>query len=404
MKISGNFPIKYIQHKYNTNKQVQQKNNQGLQTQVNEICSPIVYQAYNNISFSGAPILEDIPSVNYISCLRETRRREDEIVFSYTDSQGVRQKSVIPSRTVTNLLKDDNDEVEKKWLDIYVGLYTLKRNELMEGATATSTFVQEQADKIRENNAKKIQGFKTAQQLKSDGLLLQRAQNQTINQDDFDLKATLFATVAITLFRGGEYQENPQFADKLLLAKKLSSFNETFNNARATEMIVNESKNHEGKVDVEFCGKLTDLLLTNGILPGGEEAEFISYVSDTLKMILASSDDKEVAFESALDLLSEGFFINPDYKVFETMFDLCLNPVDKKFDEVAFERLLTASECYDVNITAQTDFESAQEAEENEKERKMFIFSYMSTVVDMETGKIKEDAISPEEFFDRYFE
>lgn len=404
MKISSNFPIKYIQQKYNTNKLLQQKNSVELHSEKKEIPNSSLYQAYNNIPFAGTSILEGLPSVDYISCLRETRRREDEIVFSYTDSQGRRQKGIIPSRTVTNLLKDDNDEVEKKWLDIYVGLYTLKRNELMEGETATSSFLQEQAEKIKENNAKKIQGFKTAQQLKSDSLILQKAQNQTINHDDIDLKATLFATVAITLLRGGGCQENLHFSDKLILAKKLSTFNENFNNARATEMIINESKTPEGKVDIEFCSKLTDLLLNNGLLPRGEENEFIGYVSDTLKMVLNSADDKDLAFECALDLLSEGFFINPYYKVFESIFDLCLNPIDKKFNVVAFERLLAASECYDQNITSQTDFETVQEVDDNEKERKMFIFSYMSTVVDIETGKIKEDAMSPDEFYDKYFE
>ena len=404
MKISGNFPIKYIKNNYQKNSPIQNSNRAIGNSDSINISNPALYQAYNNISFSGGSLFDEIPSVNYISCLRESRRREDEIIFSYTDSQGIRQKSIIPPRTVTNLLKDENDEVEKKWLDIYVGLYTLKRNELFDAAKDSDAFIQEQADKIRESNGKKIQGFKTAQQLKTEGLLLQKAQNQVINQNDFDMKATLFATVAVRLLRGDESQDISKFDEKLVLAKKLSTFNENFNNAKATEMIVNISKNENGKIDLPFCTKLTDLLLNNGILPKGDEQEFINYSASILRNILASSDDSDLAYDCAQDLLSEGFLINHEYKIFETVFDLCLNPINKRFDITAFERLLSASECYEENITSQMEFESAQEYDENEKERKMFIFSYMSEIVDMQTGKIKEGAMTPEEFFEKYFE
>lgn len=406
MKISNNFPIKYLQKNYQQKHKTTQTCSSSVSDTKTAISNPYLYQAYNKISFAGSSFLDEISSVDYISCLRESRRREDEIVFSYTDSDGNRQKSVIPPKTVTSLLKDENDEVEKKWLDIYVGLYTLKRNELMQEAKQTDSFVKGYAQQIEEQNKRKVVGFKTAEQLKSEQLVLQKAQSPTITQNDFDIKATLFATVALRLLRGEEGSENPRFNEKLVLAKKLSTLNDKFNNTRVTELLVSKSKSEDGVLDLSFCTKLTDLLLNNGIMPKGEEAEFIDYSISILNKILNSTDsDKNQVFECALDLISEGFFINPKHRVFETMFDLCVNPVTNKFDFIAFDTLMTASEVYEQNVIMQVEEEDLyQYYEELEKQRKIYLSEYMAKVTDLSTGEIKPDAISPEDFLTVFYE
>ena len=426
MKITNNFNIprnNKIQSKYSADK----TSNKGqAQPQNTAKCSPLLYQAYNNISFGNAA-----DNLRYISSTVKDKDGLEVIKVCCPTKKGA-IKFTIDDMTVDVFLRNKNREINEDALRTYIFLYKSKYEEEEAKTQEILDYLNEElktVDKdsnirslnptedikratIRNKNKGDIfeilkgtlaeipNGYDKYCKIKD---IIQIYQDKSFN---FHANAKSYATAMMGLVQ----KSSGQF--DLTNLEKMSQFEEqlfgiatNYSNELA-ESIIEEAEDFDGNIDPDFGIKLCNLINFNGCFDDNNVESEVAYAADVLNTILKSIDGNEDKVMLAVrTLIADGEIIDRRDGIFKRTFKHCLNSITDKYSEERFQAVLSLSVNFDEWLgTQMNDIDFLEDYPKYNELKQSFIARYFDENQDYSTGELKPDAMDIDEYSKQLYE
>ena len=158
--------------------------------------------------------------------------------------------------------------------------------------------------------------------------------------------------------------------------------------------IIQHSKGTNGNFSIEFAQALIELIRnTNCFIPD----KLVEHRSDIIKSFSAIDPENQEAILSTITKLSTIFEIDDRNNDFETVLIQAFNPISNKFDKKAATLLLDFVALIQ-KVTDELSFDTDEDFENFLIKQQEIIKHYFETIRDPQTGEIKQDHISSEEY------
>ena len=426
MKITNNFNIprnNKIQSKYSADK----TSNKGqAQPQNTAKCSPLLYQAYNNISFGNAA-----DNLRYIS---STVKDKDglEVIKVCCPTKNGAIKFTIDDMTVDVFLRNKNREINEDALRTYIFLYKSKYEEEEAKTQEILDYLNEELKTVDKDS--NIRSLNPTEDIKRatirnrnkgdifeilkgtlaeipDGYdkyckikdIIQIYQDKSFN---FHANAKSYATGMMGLVQ----KSSGQF--DLTNLEKMSQFEEqlfgiatNYSNELA-ESIIEEAEDFDGNIDPDFGIKLCNLINFNGCFDDNNVESEVAYAADVLNTILKSIDGNEDKVMLAVrTLIADGEIIDRRDGIFKRTFKYCLNSITDKYSEERFQAVLSLSVNLDEWLgTQMNDIDFLEDYPKYNELKQSFIARYFAENQDYSTGELKPDAMDIDEYSKQLYE
>lgn len=426
MKITNNFNIP--QNNKITSKCFADRtsNKEQAQPQNTAKCSPLLYQAYNNISFGSSA-----DDIKYISSTVKDKDGYEVIKVCCPTKKGA-IKFTIDDMTVDVFLRNKNREINEDALRTYIFLYKSKYEEEVAKTQEISDYLKEELKTV--NKESNIRSIKPEEDIKRatirnlnkentfeilkgilaeipDGYdkyckikdIIQIYQDKSFN---FHSNAKSYATAMMGLVQksSGEFD--------LTNLEKMSQFEEqlfgistNYSNELA-ESIIQESKDLDGNIDADFGIKLCNLINLNGCLDDNNVEAEVAYAADLLNTILKSIDgNEEKVMHAVKTLICDGEIIDRRDGIFKRTFNYCLNSITDKYSDERFQAVLSLSVNFDEWLgTQMNDIDFLEDYPKYNELKQNYIARYFAENQDYSTGELKPGAMDIDEYSKQLYE
>lgn len=386
---------------------------------------PFIYPSYKNISF-GQGIFEDKQPFLILSSKQDNSER---IYSELTLSSGRKSCLCIEENIVNRFLRKEDSEIDTALLQKFISVYKY----ILEDVTRKDKKEDEFLISVLEGRNK---AFDNKVRFLSPGDEARNALSSSLTASDEDFVETFFSKInneqlrneyasilleqgkrsdkarediakqrTIYLFDMCKTQEGYDFSsikEKIEIAAKIESINNNYGdianmNALPFE-IIKHSKNKKGRFDVHFAKALCSLIENTEAF---DINTFVSHRSDILRQFTSIDIKHKNQIMENIISLSSIVPIDDTDKTFEDVFILAFNPVTGDFDSFAFEALSRIVKKVDV-YTADFVIDSPEDYRKYNDLNIRLIRNYFELIRDKETGKIKPETISPDEYLRHY--
>ncbi len=425
MKITDNFNIPRNNKITNKGSADKTSNKEQAQPQNTAKCSPLLYQAYNNISFGNAA-----DNLRYISSAVKDKDGPEVIKVCCPTKNGA-IKFTIDDMTVDVFLRNKNREINEDALRTYIFFYKSKYEEEEAKTQEILDYLNEELKTVDKDS--NIRSLNPTEDIK-------RATIRNLNKGEFEfLKGTLAeipdgydkyckikdiiqiyqdksfdfhsnAKSHATAMMGLIQKSSGQF--DLTNLEKMSQFEEqlsgiawNYSNELA-ESIIEEAKDFDGNIDADFGIKLCNLINFNECFDDNNVEAEVAYVADVLNTILKSIDGNEDKVMLAVrTLICNGEIIDRRDGIFKRAFKCCLNSITDKYSEERFQAVLSLCVNFDKWLGIQmNDIDFLEDFPKYNELKQSFIARYFAENQDYSTGELKPDAMDIDEYSKQLYE
>lgn len=387
------------------------------------VCNPYFYKSYNNISFGKNK--EESSTQNYF-ILQDNTGSPEKIVNRHTLASGKKINITIGKSTIDKFFTRPNGDLDRDLVQKFISIFGVvlqnitnqeeKENEFLksviEGKNPTLP-----KDKISYLNPHDdiansmlsslstssddfiysfINGIKDEKLRKEFAIELLTKTNQT-PEEKYN-KAMKRTSCIFEMCKTPNGYDFSDIDKKMQLALRLEDIERDYGVRDIEEDLISEiiqhSKGTNGNFDVNFAQTLIELISnSNSFLPN----KLVKHRSDIIKTFSAIDPESHEEIISTMTKLSAIFEIDDWNKDFESVLIQAFNPITNKFDTKAAALLLelvplVKEATDDMPIGIEEDFKNYLL-----KQQKL-IKNYFVTVREKQTGEIKQDYISPEEY------
>jgi len=423
MKIPSNITIKqnFIK-KTESGNENQLTRTQNILNQSKSICNPKFYQAYNQISFgkSKEPKLQHPYFI-----LSDGDGNPSEILSKITLNSGEKHNLHIGKDLIDRFMMSKDGEIDYEVLQKFISTYKTILQDITNKDDATNAFLtaisKGESPSPKKSNISYINpndeamtsilsalsnpeeefvysffnGIKNEQTRKmyADSLLRESNKMQGVKYDEALRQTT-------QLFEICKTQDGYDFSDierKIRFTKKLekiqSNFSSTHNQA-ITADIIKYSKSQNGHFNMDFAEALCQLINNTGsFLPD----KLVSHRHSILQVFSALDNRHSKEILDSIVKLSSIIEIDDSNDDFEQILFNMFNPVTNKFDEKSANLLLELAPLI-IKYTDDLPIETIEDYDNYRQIILNLINRYFEHARDSQTGCIKPDVISPEEY------
>ena len=429
MKISNNLTFNKLQnYKSAVSKQAVSKpfvQSDGINT--SPAVSAQLYQAYNNISFgqNNSDEKESVPSFFVIKDYAGTLQK---IFCRITLDSGESRKINISQDTIDRFLKNEEGNINKEAFKQFVSTYTAVLQGIIKQDNDENEFlraiVNGKSPSPKESNITYINpndevkssllsslsepsenfvyaflnSIKNEETRKDFAGFLSNALNEQFGNIEYQSGKAMERTINLfDICQNNDGFDFSNMQEKMEFAIKLEDIQWNYGcigNEGVSEDIIKHSKDEEGKFDIDFAWALCRLIKNADLFC---PETLVSHRSDLLHIYTAMDSDNTEQIVDTMVKLSSIIQINDEDTRFESVFGQAFNNVTGKYDEKAAQLLLELAPLVneatrDIPIDTREDFENYKKTKQN------LISGYFKQAKDKETGKIKEDAMSPADY------
>ncbi len=423
MRIQNNITIK---QNFINNPEAKNKNQltgtQNIRNQSKSIWNPQFYQAYNQISFGKS---KDTKVQHPYFILSDRDGNPSEILSKITLNSGEKHNLHISKDLIDRFIISKDGKIDYEALQKFISTYKTILQDITNKDDAVNEFLtaisKGESPSPKESNVSYMNpndeamesilsslscpeekfvysffnGIKNEQTRKmyADSLLRESEKMQKIKYDKALSRTT-------QLFEICETQDGYDFSDieiKIRFTKRLESIQSNFSSTYNQEIIpdiIKYSKSKNGHFNIDFAEALCQLISnTSSFLPD----KLVSHRHNILQIFTALDSNHSKEILDTIVKLSSIIEIDDSDDDFEQILFNIFNPVTNKFDEKSANLLL---ELAPVIIDAAEDLQlETNEDYDNYRQTIINLFSkYFEQARDSQTGCIKPDVISPEEF------
>ncbi len=428
MNISNNFNFlrnnfTQIHHKDNSS-----HNNQDIiKNSTPAICNQYFYQPHNNISFGKANENPELPS--YL-ILKDNKRGSSKILGILTLDSGEKVTITLSKNIIEKFLTQNNGELDKNSIQKFLSIYKIILQEITNQENKEKQFLEAVAkgesprtpidnvsylnpqddlrnsilsslsepsdnfiysffngikdDKLRQNFAKKF-----------------LSQYNQAPQSRFD-KAMQRTSCVFEICKTQEGYDFSNIEQKIQIAIKLEDIKRNYGvidiEEDLTSDIIQHSKDKTGKFNIGFAQALIELIKnSNSFIPD----KLVKHRSDIINIFSAMDSNKQNEITDTIVKLSSVLEIDDTNNNFEAALIQIFNPVTGNFDEKAAELLLELAPLV-TEATESLPIETKEDYSRYLQRQRKLIRDYFKIIRNDETGEIKQNSISPEEYIRQY--
>lgn len=428
MNISNNFNFlqnnfTQIHHKDNSS-----PNNQDIiKNSTPAICNPYFYQSYNSISFGES---HEIPEQPTYLILKDNKGCSSKILGILTLDSGEKVTITLSKSIIEKFLTHNNGELDKNSIQKFLSIYKVilqeittlenKENQFLEAVAKGESpitpidnisYLNPQDDlrnsmlsSLSESSDNFIYSFFNG--IKDDKLRQNFAKKfltkyNQVTQSRFDKAMERTSRVfEICKIKGGYDFSN--IKQKIQIAIKLEDIKRNYGvidiEEDLTSDIIQHSKDKNGKFNIEFANALIELIKnSNSFIPN----KLVKHRSDIINTFSAIDTENKEEIIRTMTKLSSLFEIDDENDNFESVLIQAFNPITNKFDKKAATLILelvplVKEATDDMPIQTDEDFENFLQKQLE------LIRHYFETIRDNQTGEIKQNYISPEEYINNW--
>lgn len=387
------------------------------------VCNPYFYKAYNNISFGKNK--EESSTQNYF-ILQDNTGSPEKIVNRHTLASGKKINITIGKSTIDKFFTRPNGDLDKDSIQKFISIFEAVLQNMINQENQKNEFLKSvvkgekptlQKNKVSYLNPHDdiansmlsslstssddfiysfINGIKDEKLRKEFAIELLTKTNQT-PQEKYN-KAMKRTSCIFEMCKTPNGYDFSDIDKKMQLALRLEDIERDYGVRDIEEDLISEiiqhSKGTNGNFDVNFAQTLIELICnSNSFLPN----KLVKHRSDIIKSFSAIDPEKHKEIISTITNLSAIFEIDDGNKDFESILIQAFNPITNKFDTKAATLLLEL-----VPLVKEATDDMPIETEEDFKnyllKQQELIKNYFEAVRDKQTGEIKQDYISPEEY------
>lgn len=387
------------------------------------VCNPYFYKAYNNISFGKNK--EESSTQNYF-ILQDNTGSPEKIVNRHTLASGKKINITIGKSTIDKFFTRPNRDLDKDSIQKFISIFEAvlqnitnqeeKENEFLksviEGKNPTlpkdkisylnphDDIVNSMLSSLSTSSDAFIYSFINGikdEKLKKDFAVELLTKTIQTPQEKYD-KAMKRTSCIFEMCKTPNGYDFSDIDKKMQLVLRLEDIERDYgvqdSEKDLTSEIIERSKGTNGNFDVNFAQTLIELICnSNSFLPN----KLVKHRSDIIKSFSAIDPEKHKEIISTITNLSAIFEIDDRNKDFESILIQAFNPITNKFDTKAATLLLEL-----VPLVKEATDDMPIETEEDFKnyllKQQELIKNYFEAVRDKQTGEIKQDYISPEEY------
>lgn len=431
MKITNSFILSKPLINNNVSKTNSVKNDTSNQkTDSKLICPTELYQVYNNISFgSQAKIKPDISSMEKhpYFVLMDNQGNPSKIVGFIMLNSGGRTSLNINQDIIEKFLKDENGNIDNGKVQQYISVYqyilqdiTTKDEEA--DAFLASILKGEQPSPKKSKveylnpNDEAAQSILSSLSVPEDDFVyafFNGIKNEEIRKeyashilqqtdrtpDVRSEKAMNRTIIMLNICKTNDGFDFCNLPEKMKLVKTLESIQLNYcsdDSKDYAEEIINASKSEKGAVDINFAQALCRLITDTEIF---SVDSLVTHRSGILKSFINMDNEHSSSIIQDIMSLSSLMEVDDENSSFEDAFFQAFNPKTQKYDSEAAALLLelvpfVMDKIEEMPLDSEDDYEKYVSMQND------IINGYFETVRDVQTGKIKQNHISPKDYTD----
>ncbi len=391
------------------------------------VCNPYFYKSYSNISFCKNK--EESSTQNYF-ILQDNTGSPVKIVNRHTLASGKTINITIGKSTIDRFFTRQNGDLDKDSIQKFISIFEAvlqniihqeeKENEFLksviEGKNPTlpkdkisylnphDDIVNSMLSSLSTSSDAFIYSFINGikdEKLRKDFAVELLTKTIQTPQEKYDkaMKRTSCIFEMCKTPNGYDYSEIDK---KMQLASKLEDIEINYGvkdiKAGLTSEIIEHSKRANGIFDINFAQTLIELISNSDYFSPNK---LIKHRSDIIKTFSAIDSENQEEILRTMTKLSSLFEVDDENDDFESVLIQAFNPITNKFDKKAATLLLelvplVKKATEDMPIKTDEDFENFLQKQLE------LIRHYFETIRDNQTGEIKQNYISPEEYINNW--
>lgn len=429
MKISNSFFIKQNFIKNNTQKNLPViKMNRGMNTNANSMpLNAGFYLAYNNVSF-GRNKENDESGIPFFVLSNNAGNAEKVFSEIILDS-GEKVNLTINKDIIDIFLKTKDGDIDVEVLQKFISVYKAVLQDIahknyiqkdfltsiIEGrnkcSSKTNITYLKPEDEAREALLASISkpeedfifsffnGINNEQtKIRYASLLLGQIGNNPQLRND---KAMQRAICLFNICKNKDGYDFTGFEKKMEIVTYLEDLQQNYGGIDYENLsndIIDASKDENGYFNSDFARALCETIKNTDVF---DIDKLVPHRCSILTMFTDIDKEHTKQIMDSIVNLSAIFSIDDSSNSFESIFAQSFNPVTEKFDETAFKMLMEITKRVN-DFTEDFPVETMEDYVTYVKLRPALIGYYFELIRDKNTGNIKSDAISPEEFLIYY--
>lgn len=412
-----------IHHKVNSS-----HNNQDIiKNSTPAICDPYFYQSYNNISFGQS---HEIPEQPTYLILKDNKDCSMKIIGILTLDSGEKVTITLNKSTIEKFFIQNNCELDKNSIQKFLSIYKIILQEITTQENKEKQFLEDVAkgesprtpidnisylnpqDDLRNSMLSSLSEpsdnfiYSFFNGIKDDKLRQNFAkkflsQYNQAPQSRFD-KAMQRTSCVFEICETQEGYDFSNIEQKIQIAIKLEDIKRNYGvidiEEDLTSDIIQHSKDKTGKFNIGLAQALIELIKnSNSFIPD----KLVKHRSDIINIFSAMDSNKQNEITDVIVKLSSVLEVDDTNNDFETALVQIFNPITGNFDEKAAELLLELAPLVK-DATESLPIETKEDYSRYLQKQRDLIIDYFKIIRNEETGEIKQNSISPEEYIRQY--
>ncbi len=407
----------------NIRKEVQNSNDCA-----NSICDPEYYQAYNNISFGKKDEKSAQASEKPFFALFDKTGSPLRIISEITLNSGEKRNLIIKRGTVNKFLKTPDNKIDDETTVRFISeCKNFLENEISENDALNEFLSAVASGKSANNKEKNITYFDRGDGLREailpslsisdqtqfihtvfDRIVDEKAREDMAGyildgcekEDETGQNETAIrrCEYLFSLCKTGNGYDFSNLEEKRELVYEFERIKSNYGNSECGDIaseIIECSKSKDGRFDINFAKILCSLINnTKTYCP----ERLVSHRSDVIKGFTAKDKSHAKEIEEYMVKLSSVLEIDDEVPTFETAFLHAFNQKTGSFDKKAAGLLLEAAPVV-LDLTEDIPIETEEDYMNYNKAKTDLLDMYFQEAKDGKSGKIKQNCISPAEYF-----